>query len=200
MPRIVVACALVVGGCSFSADYTGATVYCSDGKCPSGLECRTDLPTTPECRAPRQDAAMDVPGDVHDAPIDGRQYALTCNDPGPIAMTGGTVMGTTTGRPQGSMIAVTCNNQVMNGYDAIYKLENVGAGKQVNINLTATWTGAAAYIIQPCAATGSCVGNVFAQNGSPVNVTTIANGAPFIVVDSTLSGTNGPYTLTVTVN
>lgn len=199
MPRIVVACAcLLVGACSFDANYSGATIYCSDDKCPSGLSCETDGQGAKVCREPRRDAAVDVT-DSRDAQ-DARQQALTCNDPGIIPMTGGTVTGTTANRPLGNSITTTCNGSMMLGYDAVYRLDNVGAGMQVNVSISAMgWTGAAAYIIQPCATNTNCIGNIYAQPNASVNITTVAAGVPYVVVDSTLSGTNGQYTLSVSV-
>jgi hypothetical protein len=190
MPWIALVCACVVGACSFDADYSEGTYTCHDGKCPSNLTCIDEV-----CVEPPKDAALDTPTDMM---IDARQYALTCNDPQPIAMNGPAIEGDTTNRS--NMLTTSCNGSMMLGFDAVYRLDNVGAGKQVNLSITAAWSGAAAYIIQPCATGSTCIGNIFAQPNVPVNITTIANGPPYIVVDSTLSGTKGDYTVTVSVN
>ena len=193
MPRIALVCLGLVGGCFFDADYSGGTLTCRDGTCPSDLECRTDL-MPPECRAPRQDAAVDTP--MMDV-IDARLAALTCNDPGVLSMTGSTAMGTTEARS--NTVAALCNGSVHNGFDAVYRID-AAAGKQLNITITAPSFSATAYVVQPCGSGNGCVGNVYAQPNVPINVTVLAGGPPFVVVDSTFSAMSGAYTLNVTVN
>src|SRR5687767_6388328 len=193
MPRIALVCLVLVGGCFFDADYSGGRLTCGDGICPADLECRQDL-EPPVCRAPRQDAAVDTP--MMDV-IDARLAALTCNDPGVMPMTGGTAMGTTMGRT--NMVAPMCNGSVHNGFDAVYRID-AAAGKQLNITITAPSFSATAYVVQPCGSANGCVGNIYAQPGVPINVTVLAGGPPFVVVDSTFSAMNGTYTLNVTVN
>src|SRR5262249_7617388 len=146
MPRIVIACALV-GGCVFRADYRSGEVHCSDGKCPSGLICRTEV-----CVDPRIDAAVDAPPDVPDA----KPALLTCTEPGPFPATGGTATGSTATRT--SMMSSMCGGFVMNGPDAVYRID-VGAGAHINLSID----NLNAYVIVPCTpspGTPMCIGNM----------------------------------------
>lgn len=196
MPRIALVClCLLVGACSFDADYSGGTYYCSGGaRCPSGLECRGDLPGKPECREPRRDAAIDALDD--DAMPDARQALLTCGDPGVLPIAGDTVTGSTANRT--NMVAPLCSGSMMFGFDAVYRLD-VAAGKQVTLNVAASHA-ATAYIVQPCVSNMGCVGNTYAFPNSPATITVLAGGPPFIVVDSGLAAAAGMYTLDVIVN
>jgi len=189
MPCYLVPCAVLLAGCLFSADYGGGQYTCRDNKCPSGLTCSTDK----RCVSP---SAIDAPlGDVvTDMMIDGRMAALTCVDPGVVAPTGGTEMGTTAGRT--STISAMCGGFVMNGNDAVYRV-TAAAGDMYLVGIT----GMRAYVIAPCSAapaTPSCLGNMFAMQGNPIAFTAAFAGQHFIVVDHENVATSGAYTLTVT--
>ena len=189
MPRTLAICAVLSGGCLFSADYRGWQYTCNDGTCPSGLECNTQK----RCVAPSQ---IDAPlGDVMtDTMIDGRMAALTCVDPGVVAPAGGTETGTTAGRT--STISAMCGDFVMNGNDAVYRV-TAAAGDMYLVGIT----GVRAYVIAPCSAapaTPSCLGNTFATQGNPIAFTAAFAGQHFIVVDHENPATSAAYTLTVT--
>jgi hypothetical protein len=186
MPRIALVCLCLVGACRFDADYSGATVGCSDGICPAGLECREDV-----CREPRRDAAIDMP--MTDA-IDARQAALVCADPGVLGNMGGGDAKSTVGRP--AVVNPTCNGSVMTGKEAVYKIAP-GSGKQMLVSIANSFSGATAYVVQPCAA-AACLTNMYATPTAPISLTTLA-GDLFVVVDSNLSAAAGDYTLTVTI-
>lgn len=181
----------VGGGCSFDADYGDGGVRCSDGRCPSGLTCNADR----RCVMPGDAALDDAPVDAMvDAMIDAMPAALTCVDPGVIAMTGGTASGTTAGRS--STVSASCGGSVMNGNDAVYRV-TAQAGDQYLISIT----GVKAYVIIPCSlspATPTCIGNAAATPGNPISVTASVAGQHFIVVDHENPATSGAYTLTVT--
>ena len=190
MPRIALLCLLVVGACSFDADYTGGTYRCGDGKCPSGLTCIGG-----QCALPGKDAAVDtVP---EDAMIDAREAALLCLDPGILPAGGGTVMGTTVGRD--STVSASCNAGVMNSADAVYRVD-ANVNQSIMVSITGTLN---AYVIAPCSATPAtpmCIGSTAASMNSPISVTAAFTGQYFIVVDQINPATTGPYTLTVAVN
>jgi hypothetical protein len=196
MPRIVLGCLLAVGACAFSGNYDGTRLTCSDGICPAGLECRPDIGPEGECREKRMDAAIDMPADMMTI-IDAPPAALTCGDAGPFPATGGMSSNTTMSRT--SKVAAQCVAQVMNGPDAVYKIDP-GAGKQMSISIATTMGSyqVTAYVISPCPTT-ACLQNMYATPGNPINVTAIA-GVQYIVVDSQFSAMSGPYTLTVSVN
>ena len=191
MPRIALLCACLVGGCFFDASYRSGSVRCSDGKCPSGLTCRAEV-----CVDPRIDAAVD---DMMPDTPDARLAALTCNDPGLFPAAGGMTSGSTATRS--STISAMCSGFVMNGPDAVYRVDT-GSGAQINLTIAGTYQ-VNAYVIAPCSiapATPMCIGNTMAAVGSPVNITTTLAGQHFIVVDGPNAGMNGDYTLTVVVN
>jgi hypothetical protein len=190
MPRIALAWLCLVGACSFDADYNGATLLCSDDKCPSGLECRSEL-TPPVCRPPRQDGGMDMPDDVMP---DAMPHALNCADPGPIGANGGMASDTTANRT--NKVMPLCNGSMMLAADAVYEIEP-GSGRQmlVSIETTASYS-VVAYVTSQCPST-ACLTNMYATPGNPISITTVA-GPQYIVVDSTLSAMSGPYKLTIT--
>lgn len=196
MPWIAVACALVFGACFFDADYAGGRIACSDGKCPSGLTCAGGV-----CEGPRRDAApgdADGDGSTGDA-TDARIAALTCVDPGLVATTGGTAMGTTASRS--SLVSASCDGFVMNGPDAVYRID-AAAGAQLLVSISASYA-AYAYVLAPCSATPAtptCLTNMAASAGDPISVTTTFAGQHFIVVDNPNPALSGDFTLTVTVN
>ena len=184
MPRKLLLCVAVLGGCWFDADYGGGHYTCSDGVCPSGLTCRAAV-----CVAPGDAAMPDAP-----AAIDARIAAATCADPMPFPATGGSLSGSTTGR--GNTVTASCAGFVMNGKDAVYRIDTA-AGDHLLVALTGALQ---AYLIAPCTAapaTPACVGNVVATAGNPIDVAT-AGGAQFIVVDDANPATDGAFTLTVT--
>lgn len=164
-------------GCSFAADYGGGTYTCSDGKCPSGLSCVAEVCVDP--------TMIDAPVDL---PIDEAVHALTCADPGAIAL-GGSESGTTTGKP--SNLGSMCGGFVMNGKEAVYKIELTGSAVVVGV------TGQRkAYVIAQCVVPApACLGNAFATEGNPISVTP-AVGASFIVVDDENPANDGSYTVT----
>lgn len=192
MPWIALLCLGLVGACSFDADYTSGTYSCSDNKCPSGLVCQANM-----CVAERRDAAVDVvdtmPGDATDA----QMPELSCAVPGMLSTTGGMASGTTTGHMNN--LFPQCNGFVMNGLDAVYSISPM-PGKQMTVTI-ATASGSymvAAYVTSPCMAT-ACVSTQYATPGNSKTYTTVA-GTQYIIVDSTIAGQSGPFTLTVTVN
>lgn len=191
MHRFAVLGIVFVGACFFDADYGAGGFKCTDGRCPSGLVCDTGAN---RCVTHLDDAgpddgmdAIDAPPDV---PIDTMPAALTCVDPGIIPTAGGTESGTTVGRT--SMISALCNGSVMNGNDAVYRI-NAGAGDMYLISIT----GVKAYVVIPCSA-AMCLGNVAAAPGSPISFTASVAGLHYIVVDHENPATSAPYTLTVT--
>ncbi len=181
MPRNLLLCAVVLGGCWFDADY-GGHYTCSDGVCPSGLTCVAD-----RCVAP---TAIDAA--VPDArAIDARIAAATCADPMPLAV-GATLSGSTTGR--GNTVTASCAGFVMNGNDAVYRVDS-SAGEQLLVTLTGALQ---AYAIAPCdpsPATPACLGNAVATAGNPIAVT--ATGPTFVVIDDANPATDGAYSVNV---
>ena len=186
MPRKLLLCVAVLGGCWFDADYGGGHYTCSDGVCPSGLTCKAAVCVA----AGTADAALpDGP-----AAIDARIAAATCADPMPFPAIGGTLSGSTTGRA--NTVTASCAGFVMNGKDAVYRIDTA-AGDHLLIALTGALQ---AYAIAPCTptpGTPACLGNVVATAGNPIDVTT-AGGAQFIVVDDANPATDGAFTLTIT--
>jgi hypothetical protein len=194
MHRFAVLGIVFVGACFFDADYGSGGFKCSDGHCPSGLVCDMDANRCVTHLDGGPDDVMDATDAPPDVPIDTMPAALTCADPGVIAMTGGTAMGTTVGRT--STISATCNGSVMNGNDAVYRVM-AAAGDQYLVSIT----GVKAYVIIPCSispATPTCVGNVAASAGNPIQFTAAVAGQHYIVVDHENPATSAMYTLTVT--
>ena len=188
MPRFLLVCALALGGCFFDADYKGAA--CSDGFCPSGLVCVAN-----KCIETADKDAGTIDALIIDAP----PAALTCADPGPFPAAGGTTVGSTTSRT--STVSALCNGAVMNGADAIYRIDTA-MGVQLQVAVMG-FTGVAAYVIAPCTVTPGtpmCAMNMPATPGNPINVTTAFAGEHFIVVDSVNAAANGGYNLMVGVN
>jgi hypothetical protein len=181
MPRLLLCALAFSGGCFFEADYRGGTLQCSDGRCPSGLTCVAGT-----CRA-------DVPDDAGvDAAVDAPEAALTCADPGVIAGSG-TVAGTTVGRP--SNLAAMCGGFVMNGREAVYRIDLV-AGDQLLVAITGARK---AYVIAACVTPPpACLGNLRAVDGNPISVMPAA-GPSFVVVDDENPAAEGTYSLTLTV-
>ncbi|NVB80482.1 MAG: hypothetical protein HOV81_18965 [Kofleriaceae bacterium] len=190
MPRFFVAWAFVVGsaGCSFDADYSDGRFTCTDNVCPSGFTCVAN-----ECVGARKDAGTDA-----DA-VDARVAALTCVDPGIFAVLGGTMMGSTASRS--STISSMCGGFVMNGADAVYKV-NAANGKQLLVTIAGSFA-VSAYVIAPCSvspATPTCLTNTAATPGNPISVTTSFAGDHYIIVDAQNAAASGDYTLTLGVN
>ncbi|MBA3395229.1 MAG: hypothetical protein H0T89_21455 [Deltaproteobacteria bacterium] len=191
MPRFLLVCVLVLvgSGCFFDADYRGQIRCGTDERCP------VDRPHCYDsvCHAQPLDAAVD--GEGLDA--DARPAALNCADPGMFPATGGTASGTTVG--QSYKVSASCGGFVMNGTDAIYRIE-LPAGKQLVVSID---DGARkAYVLGTCplpTATPICLGNMRATLGNPIAVNPAA-GASFIVVDDENATASGPYRLRVTVN
>lgn len=189
MPWIALLCLGLVGACRFDADYSGATLRCSDDNCPSDLECRV-VDDVPLCLEKRMDAAIDTPMTM-DTP-DARVPAMSCADPHVFATNGGSHMNTTMGRT--SKIGAQCVSVVMNGPDAVHRI-NPGGGRTMLITIDATWQ-ATAYLISPCPSS-PCLQTMYAIPGNPISVTAIA-GDNFVVVDSVSPTSSGDYTLTIT--
>lgn len=193
MPRIVVVCACLLEACFFDADYKGGRILCGDGKCPSGLTCAAGVCTS---EVPDDGMVTDVPSDV---PTDGLPAALTCVQPGVLATTGGTVSGSTAGRS--SLVSATCEGSIMNGNDAVYRIDAV-VGAQIGVSISGSYP-VNAYVLAPCSAapaTPTCLSNMAAASGDPISVTTSFAGQHFIVVDGINPAQSGTYSLTVTVN
>ena len=187
MPRIAWLCALLVGACSFDASYPGGHYTCRDGQCPSGYTCSASKLCV--AGGGSADAAVD-------ARPDGRVAALTCSDPGPIAATGGTVMGST-GSPRMNTVSASCGGEVMNGPDAVYRID-LAATAQLTITLSASYA-ANAYLISPCTlepATPTCETNTAASPGNPL-VLSPAAGSHYLVVDNPNPALSGTYKVTV---
>ncbi|HUJ62955.1 MAG TPA: hypothetical protein VLX92_30840 [Kofleriaceae bacterium] len=186
MPRIAIACA-VLAACSFDANYRGGRYACSDGVCPTGYT----------CSAAKQCVTGGDAGAV-DATIDAPPHALTCADPAPFPAAGGATSGTTVGR--NNTITAMCDGFVMNGPDAVYRVDTA-AGAQLEVSLTASYA-AAAYVISPCQtepATPACEGNMLAEPASPLALAPAA-GTHYVIVDGTDAALDGTYVLTVTVH
>ena len=183
MPRNLLLCAVVLGGCWFHADYGAGHYTCSDGVCPSGLACNA----AHVCVAPgAADAA------VPDArPIDARIAAATCADPMPLPI-GTTLSGSTTGR--GNTVTASCAGFVMNGDDAVYRVD-AAAGDHLLVTLTGALQ---AYAIAPCdptPATPLCLGGAVVPAGNPISLT--ATGVTFVIVDDANPATTGAYSVSV---
>jgi hypothetical protein len=192
MPRFVV---LVVvgffnGGCWFSADYR-AGVPCRDHVCPSSLSCVADVCVD---QVPHDGAGSDAP--PGDAKPDAPSHALTCADPQPLA-SGVAVTGTTSGHP--NSVGATCNAVVMNGFDAVYKLDAT-LGQTLTITASSADYPIAAYAVAPCTMTTSCTGNTYATQTTAATITIPATTTYFIVVDGINAGLAGGYTMTATLN
>jgi len=176
-----------LASCGFSADYANGHFTCSDGKCPAGLTCIANECVTPKDGGPDADA------------IDAHPAALLCSDPGILPAAGGTEMGST-GMPRMNTVSSLCNSLVMNGPDAVYRVD-AALGAHIGITVTGSYP-VRGYVIAPCSvapATPSCVGNMFAAPTAPISVTTTFAGQHFIIVDGENAGLSGSYTLTVTV-
>ncbi len=185
---VVVVCAFLVGACSFDGDYAGGHYTCSDDVCPSGLVC-----VAGECVSERKDAALDT------SMIDARLAALTCADPGLFATAGGTFAGSTASRS--STISAMCGGFVMNGADAVYRVD-AASGDVLHVSVSGSFA-VSAYVIAPCSvspATPTCLTNTAATPGNPINVTTTFAGQHFVIVDATNAAASGDYTLTLGVN
>jgi hypothetical protein len=173
---------ILLGGCFFEADYRG-TYSCTDGQCPSGLVCVSNMCVT-EAPADASDAPVDVPPDT-------RMPALTCADPGVLA-SGVAQTGDTTGKPMS--LSSMCGGFVMNGHEAVYKIA-VTAGDSLLVAITGARK---AYVIATCTTPApACLGNDFATDGDPISVTP-ATGDAFVIVDDENPANAGTYGLTVT--
>jgi hypothetical protein len=94
-----------------------------------------------------------------------------------------------------------CSGSVMNGADAVYRVDTA-AGAQLLVSISGSFA-VSAYVIAACnvsPATPACIGTMAATPGNPINVTTSFAGEHFIVVDSANAAANGTYTLTLDVN
>jgi hypothetical protein len=189
MPWIALVCACLVGGCFFDADYTNGMFRCRDGMCPAGMTCGADQ----MCRA-RDDAAVDTPGDaLGDAMPDAMQLPLNCAAPGQLPVNGGSGSDTTANRT--NKLAPQCDDGIMNGADAVYRIDP-GVGRQmlVSINTPESYS-VAAYVTSLCPST-ACLTSSYATPNNPISVMTLA-GPHYIVVDSINATMSGQYTLTV---
>jgi len=155
-------------------------VTCREGPCPSGLACVDMLCVVP----------VDASPDGMDG-MDAQPPALTCDDPGPIAL-GDTVMGNTSAAM--SFVSATCGGFSNVGREHIYKLD-VPIGTQIMV--TMPMGAQAAYVINQCEQfPSSCLGNARAVMGAGITVTTAVRPS-FIVVDNATANAGGPYTLHV---
>lgn len=179
MPRFALAL-LLVPACFFDADYSHAHLKCSDGVCPSGMQCYSGV-----CGVP--DAAVGG-SDAHDAQ-DAHVAALTCTDPG-MAMLG-SQNGTTAGHA--NLLSTMCGGVVYNGPDAVY---TIAGGRQVTIGISSSAFAPAAYVIGACTQFPTCDTNTAAQPSAPLTIT-LAAGMHLIVVDGVNANLSGAYTLSV---
>lgn len=195
MPRFGLV--LIVGlsnACWFDAHYQSGQATCPDGDCPTGLVCNADhvCVTTP---------GGDGSGGVHDAsdapPHDSTEppHDLTCTDPGTF-VADSTVTGSTAGRT--NEIKASCAGSVMNGTDAIYKI-NATVGQHVILTPHSSAFAVTAYLISPCAEFASCIGNVYATDTTPQAIAIPASTDYFIVVDSNLAAEAGAYSLAIAI-
>ena len=183
MPRLAFLIVFVVG-CFFEAGYTGGTVRCSDGRCPSGLVCHLGTCVT--------SIPIDMAPDIM---IDAPPAALTCADPGPFNPTGGTTSGTTVGAT--SKMSSSCGGFVNNGPDRVYRISMDGT-KQLRVSIDGLRK---AYVLSTCIEspnTTPCIGNVRASVGSPILVTP-PMGPTYVIVDDENAAAASSYTLTLTV-
>jgi hypothetical protein len=183
MPRNLVLC-VALTACRFAGDYRGGDYTCSDNECPGDLICVAD-----RCVA----ATADAPGDGTHGP-DMRLAALTCADPGSLVQP---ASGSTAARTA-SLVSASCGGFVMNGPDAVYKVDAT-LGQHLLVTVTGSFA-VKAYVLAPCLPspqTPVCVGSTFATPGNPVSITTGTAGAQFIVVDTPTPNVTGTYTLTV---
>ena len=185
MPRLAFLI-VFVGGCFFEAGYSGGTVRCSDGRCPSGLVCHLEACVT------------SIPIDMApDTSFDAPPAALTCADPGPFPSSPGmyTTSGTTTGAT--SKMSSLCGGVVNNGPDRVYRITMDGT-KQLRVSIDGLRK---AYVIAACVEspnTPACLGNTRATMSNPIVVTPAA-GPSYVVVDDENAAAQGTYTLTLTV-
>ena len=196
MPRIAFVCLVLVGGCSFQGNYDGPRLYCHDGMCPSGLECRMDL-NPAECRAERMDAAIDMPIDTMGMDADASPgVALDCFDPG-ILTSAVQVSGNTSARS--NRMTSVCSGGVQNAKDAVYKITTTAPNQQLRVAITGNLN---AYVLNACNETPNtvaCLGSTAATSSASITVTAAAAGNYWIVVDAINPATMGGYGLTVTI-
>jgi len=177
----------VLASCGFDANYANGHFTCSDGKCPTGQVCVANECVSPHDGGPDADA------------IDARQAALLCTDPGILPAGGGTANGST-GAPRTNTVSSLCNGLVMNGPDAVYRVD-APVGNHIGVTVAGSYP-VRGYVIAPCVtvpATPACIGNVFATATAPISVVAPTAGQYFIILDGENAGLSGSYTLTVSV-
>ncbi|MCA9673535.1 MAG: hypothetical protein KC464_00745 [Myxococcales bacterium] len=197
MPRFALAVLAIVAGagCRFDADYAGGHYTCRDGVCPSGLACVAEV-----CVAPGAIDAATIDGVVADgAPPDANPPARACDDPGLIGR-GAPVM--VTGDTSGGVnhVSGSCGQTILNGPDQVWRVTAV-AGDDVDVTLAGDAL-LRAYVIRTCAPvpdTPACDGDAYARPGVPLQLTGVAAGDLFVLVDGEAAALGGTYTLTVHV-
>jgi hypothetical protein len=184
MHRIAASCALLVGACSFKADYAGEQYTCTDGVCPAGLVCDSQQ----MCVVPHDAGKTDgMP--------DGREAAKTCSDPQPFPATGGTASGTTVGK--GAIVSSMCGGLVFNGPEAVYKI-TTAQNAHLIISITGMRKVYALTACQTLPATPTCEGNMYGTAINPLSVFPTP-GTQYIVVDDEVANASSTYGITVTV-
>jgi hypothetical protein len=191
MPRFLFPLTIFLGACSFDGRYPDGVPCGSDNKCPSGKTCFEGacLSMIPVDMAPDEM----VPPDM-------KVPDFTCADAGIVAVTGGTVMGTTVGGS--SRMSSSCGGFVNNGFDHVYRIEMTGTNMlRVSIDAGAR----KAYVLTmsscvPAPSTPVCIGSARASMGNPLTVSPLM-GTAWVVVDDETAGAGGAgtYTMTLTV-
>jgi hypothetical protein len=180
-----------------------------DVDAPVAIDAKVDNIDAPSVDAPPGaiDAAIDAPPSAVDAGIDAPPGAApdTCAQAldvtaGAMQAGGVTMTGDTSGYADDVRPASACTGFLPDGPDAIYSV-TVNAGVTITAVATPT-TGwdISLELVQPCAATPTCLDGSDAITGpETVMFTTTAQGTYYIVVDGYNPGVAGPFSLNVRV-
>ncbi|HUQ06398.1 MAG TPA: PPC domain-containing protein [Kofleriaceae bacterium] len=168
-------------------------------------DAKQDLVDAPSADAPP--GSVDAPPAAVDAGTDAPPGAApdTCAQAqdvtaGAMVAGGITVTGDTTGYVDDVRPASACTGFLPDGPDAIYSV-TVNAGVTITAVATPTTTwDISLELVQPCAATPTCLDGADAISGpETVTFTTTAQGTYYIVVDGYNPGVAGPFSLNVRV-
>lgn len=185
MPRMLVAVALLASiGCRFDADYAGGHYACSDGVCPAGLACNSADECVP-------------PSELDAAPPDAPPLDLDCAEPGVIIPGAERIFtGDTTGDT--AQITGLCDSRMMFGPEDVYAGTAI-AGDPLHVTIDGD-ASVSAYVINTCVPSPpTCLGNSLATPGFALDISSLAQGNFYVIVDSELAAGGGPYTLSVTL-